>query len=132
MTFLNQLEKLRPAGGDKWASLCPVHNNKTNRTLSTKQLPDGSFVCHCFSCGANGQEVFNALGIPLDELFGYKERPRQVITQKQREEYNLDYWVVSIYENAIHVDFNYKDVRRYKFAKARMAGIEQMALGAYR
>ena len=128
MTFLNSLEKLRPAGGDKWTSLCPAHNNKTNRTLSTRQLPDGSFVCHCFSCGANGVEVFNALGMPLDELFGYKDKPKQVITQKQREEYDLDKWVVAIYaaDKEARRPLGYQDHRRHKLAQARIIGIDQL------
>jgi len=127
MTFLNSLEKLRSAGGDKWTSLCPAHNNKTNRTLSIKQNPDGSFVCHCFSCGANGVEVFNALGMTLDELFGYKDKPIQVITQKQKGEYDLDYWVSAIYENTDKAQHSYKDHKRYKLAKARMAGIDNLS-----
>ena len=128
MSFLNSLDKLRSAGGDKWTSLCPVHNNKTSRTLSIKQNPDGSFMCHCFSCGANGVEVFNALGLPLDELFGFKDKPKQVITQKQREDYDLDKWVVAIFEAEREAGrrHTHQDFRRNKLAVARIAGIDQL------
>ena len=125
MSFLNMLEKLRSAGADKWSSLCPVHDNKTNRTLTIKQNADGSYVCHCFSCGANGLEVFNALGLPLDELFGGRKRPEIVITQKQIGEYEDDYWFIALYENSKHENTHH-DYKRYKLAKARMTGIDQL------
>ncbi len=128
MSLLNSLDKLRSTGGNKWASLCPAHENKTNRTLTIKQIEDGSYLCHCFSCGANGVDVFKALGLPLDELFGFKDRPRQVLTQRQRDEYEIDKIVVQIFsaDKEVGKVISHSDYKRNRLAQARIVGIESI------
>jgi len=128
MSFLNSLEGVRVAGSNKWEALCPVHGSTKNRTLKIKQEADGSYICHCFSCGANGLDVFNALKLPFDELFGYKDKPKQIITSREREGYELDKIVVQIHkadrEAGKHITV--ADFRRNKLALARIARIEQV------
>lgn len=127
MSFLNSLESVRAAGSGKWESLCPAHGSKKNRTLKIKQEADGSYLCHCFSCGANGVEVFNSLNLPLDELFGYKDKPKQIITSKQQSDYDLDKIVVEIHkaDKMAGKQVSISDFRRNKLALARIANIER-------
>ena len=66
--LLSRLERVRAKGDSSWTALCPVHNERTP-SLSIKLLPDGTVLMHCFGCGANGQQVAEALGIPLSDLF---------------------------------------------------------------
>jgi CHC2-type zinc finger protein len=66
--LLSALERVRAKGESKWVALCPVHAEKTP-SLSIDLLPDGTVLAHCFGCGANGQQVAEALGIPVCDLF---------------------------------------------------------------
>ena len=128
MSFLNSLEGVRAAGSNKWEALCPVHGSTKNRTLKIKQEADGSYLCHCFSCGANGVEVFNAIKLPLDELFGYKDKPKQIITSKQQSDYELDKIVIQIHkaDKIAGKHITVSDFRRNKLALARIANIERI------
>ena len=62
---------IKPRGKD-WLARCPVHNDK-DFAMSVKQVSDVSVIAHCFSCGANGLDLYKSLGLDLDELFGGKE-----------------------------------------------------------
>lgn len=66
--LLSALQRVRAKGDSSWTALCPVHAEKTP-SLSIDLLPDGTVLAHCFGCGANGQQVAEALGIPLSDLF---------------------------------------------------------------
>lgn len=71
--LLSALQRVRAKGDSSWMALCPVHAEKTP-SLSIDLLADGTVLAHCFGCGANGQQVAEALGIPLSDLF--PPRPR--------------------------------------------------------
>lgn len=84
--WLNHLDGLRPTGSDKWRSRCPVHGGSNKTQLSIKRLHDNSYIVHCFSCGANGLDVFDHLGLDKKELFGDKEfkpvkQPKDLYTE---------------------------------------------------
>ena len=74
--WLNYLTKLRKNGENRWRSCCPVHGGSNPTALSIKHCDDNSYIVHCFNCGANGIEVFEALGLDVKELMG--ERVSQV------------------------------------------------------
>ena len=130
MSFLHSLDKLRANGKNKWRSRCPVHNGSNATALSIVQWSDGAFGVKCFSCDANGTDVFNALGLPLDELFGYKtlDRPRQYVTQMQKDENKEDQFFMAIYDAAKGRGdvIAYSDHKRHKLTVQRMRGYEQL------
>ena len=66
--LLSALLRVRPRGDSSWTALCPVHQEKTP-SLSINLLPDGTVLMFCHGCGGNGQQVAEALGIPVSELF---------------------------------------------------------------
>jgi hypothetical protein len=71
--LLSALERVRARGDSKWTARCPCHEDRTP-SLYIDELPDGTVLAHCFGCGANGQQVAEALGIPLSDLFPQRLR----------------------------------------------------------
>ena len=115
---------VKARGKDKWIAKCKVHMDK-DFAMSIKLNADNSVMAHCFACGANGLDLYNALGLDLDELFG-KERdnsmPHNIKTQ-----YDEDKWFMAIYNSDVEkgLSTTLQDKRRAKLAVARMAGIER-------
>jgi hypothetical protein len=65
--ILSKLDKIRNRGPDSWMAACPAHQDK-NPSLSIKEQPDGTVLCHCFAgCGVD--DVLGALGLELGDLF---------------------------------------------------------------
>ncbi len=130
MSFLNHLDKLRANGRNKWRSICPCCGGSNATALSIVQWDDGAFGIKCFKCDANGTDVFHALGLPLDELFGYKklDRSQNYVTQMQKDEYREDKFFVAIYKAGKKrgETIALSDHKRYKLSINRMAGIEQI------
>ena len=129
MTFLNSLDKLRPNGKDKWRARCPVHNGSNATALSIVQWSDGAFGIKCFSCGADGPEVFRALGLPLDELFGDKNKLAYIkptVSRVQMEQLNEDQIFVAIYDAAKDRGEQIKltDHKRYRLSINRIEGVK--------
>lgn len=126
---MNQLlaalgSNIKPAGRDKWSARCPVHQDKDFAT-SIKLNADNSVMAHCFACGANGLDIYNALGLELDELFG-KERDPNEPPHHIKDQYSDDKWLVAIFEADVRNgrDISFADKKRYKVAKNRIIGIE--------
>lgn len=121
---------VKARGKDKWIAKCKVHMDK-DFAMSIKLNSDNSVMAHCFACGANGLDLYNALGLDLDELFG-KERdnsmPHNIKTQ-----YDEDKWFMAIYNSDVEkgLSTTLQDKRRAKLAVARMAGIERKWGGAF-
>jgi len=131
MSFLNSLDRLRPNGKDRWRACCPVHQGSNPTALSIKQCSDGSFLVKCFNCDADGPDVFRSLGLPLDELFGYKEMDRQegpYITQMMKDQNKEDMFMVAIYEAAQGRNeyIQLSDHKAYKLSVNRMRGYESL------
>lgn len=133
MSWIDSLDKLRSAGKDKWTACCPAHSDKTP-SMSIKQNSDQSYLVFCFGCGANGVDVFKAMGLDLDELMGYPDKTdykRPVITRKQELDLREDKLVVAIYDSVVKNGgvISLKDHSRHKLAVNRIKGIEQMRAG---
>lgn len=109
------------SGNNGYIAKCPVHNDKDFAMVIDER--DGKVVAHCFACGANGYDLYQHLGLPLDELMG--EGPRDVISRERREKMEEDRWFIAIYESDIKKGIKPKlnDKRRYRLAKARL-GVE--------
>lgn len=116
---------IKERGRDRWVARCPVHNDK-DFAMSISQAVDGSVIAHCHACGANGLDLYQSLGLDLDELFGGRERDYFAIPSEIKESYELDLWVLMIgcsdYKKGISI--SYKDKKRLRLARARVKGIE--------
>lgn len=111
--------------GKNWSARCPVHEgNRFN--LSITQTRDGTILMHCHACGANGVMVYRSLGLNLDELFGNKEKDKNYISQRQRDEYENDKFYIAIYEadkgNGKIITHN--EFKRYRLAISRVNNLK--------
>lgn len=125
---LSRLDRVVPAGKDKWRAPCPVHNGK-DRNLMVSERSDGSVGAHCFVCGAKGPEVCEALGLALKEIFSPdSEYVHNVYTSKMREQELEDSMVLSIAESdqSNGRRLTWEDKKRIRLAKARLEGINAL------
>lgn len=122
--LLAALDKVRPNGKNRYRARCPVHNGSNPTALSIKQNSDGSVSAHCFSCGANGLDLYKTLGLDLDELFGGKKG--DFIPQGIKDQLSEDKMFIAIYESDVSKGVNPKllEKRRYRLALARSEGIK--------
>lgn len=114
------------AQGKNWVARCPVHNDK-DFAMGIKQVEDGSVIANCFSCGANGLDLYKHLELDLDELFGGRKQDKQYCPQKVRDEYFVDKFAIKIFEKAEEKGekATWNDRKRYKLAVARVKGVEE-------
>ena len=114
---------IKPRGKD-WLARCPVHNDK-DFAMSVKQVSDGSVIAHCFSCGANGLDLYKSLGLDLDELFGGKENT--FIPNGIKDQLEEDKYFIAIYKSDVNrgIKPTLADKRRYKLSIARIDGIKK-------
>ena len=126
--LLNALgSKIKPTGKDKWTARCPVHQDK-DFAMSITQDNNGGVIAYCHACGANGLDLYNALGLDLDELFGGKklEHDANYCPQSVKDEYETDKIVILISENSIanNLPMTWADKKRHRLAVARAAGVK--------
>ncbi len=120
---------VKPAGKDKWMARCPVHQDK-DFAMQISIRPDNSVGAYCHACGANGLDLYKALGINLDELFGDKKRDihdKPYLPNDLRKQYTVDKIVLDIndYDLSIGRTISYQDKKRVRLATARIRGIEE-------
>tara|TARA_R110002012_G_scaffold81049_3_gene205327 strand:+ start:111 stop:503 length:393 start_codon:yes stop_codon:yes gene_type:complete len=115
-------DNVKPRGKD-YIARCPVHNDK-DFAMSIKQVSDGSVIAYCFACQANGVDLYKALGLDLDELFGGKKG--DFIPQAIKDQLSEDKMFIAIYESDVSKGVNPKlsEKRRYRLALARSEGIK--------
>lgn len=125
--LLDKLEKVRPTGKDKWVACCPVHGDR-NPSMSVAEK-DGRVLCHCFSCGANGLEVAQALGLSPSVLFD-KPLEQGYIPKRIQEEAQIDRLVIAGAEQMRKQGkrLSYKDFQRERLAKSRLEALEERFL----
>jgi len=115
--ILQRLDKVKQHG-DQYYACCPVHDDKSPSMGITEK--EGKVLIHCFSCGATGQEVMEAIGLPVSTLFIHKKRgdiPNEMI-EKAKE----DVWYIEIFENEKRkgTRITYNEWKRYRLAKERV------------
>ena len=122
--ILRKLDKVKKAHRG-YKACCPVHNDK-NPSMTITESDDGKVLIHCFSCGARGTDVVEALGLPASELFSGDFNgtydPKRKLMKTELE----DRMVVSIYEQDKRSGkyLTHSDFKRYKLAKARIEQLE--------
>lgn len=71
---LKRLDGVKRSGGG-YSARCPAHEDK-NASLSIKQGDNGGIVLHCHA-GCTPEQVVEALGLSMKDLFPDGDRPRQ-------------------------------------------------------
>jgi hypothetical protein len=66
--LLNRLHKVKQTGQGRWIACCCVHEDK-HPSMSITEKND-TVLIYCHSCGANGKDVCEALGLEPFILFG--------------------------------------------------------------
>lgn len=122
--ILARLSKVRKSHRG-YNACCPVHQDK-NPSMTVTETDDGKVLIHCFSCGARGTDVVEALGLPVSELFSGDYAGTYDAKYKLRKTELEDSLVISMYEDGKRDGqyLSHADFKRYKLAKARL---EQLA-----
>jgi hypothetical protein len=123
-TILAKLSKVRKTQRG-YMACCPVHNDK-NPSMTITETDDGKVLAHCFSCGAKGSDVVEALGLPQGELFSGEFTGTYDAKFKLRKTELEDNMVITLYEQEKRDGkyLTHADYKRYRLAKSR---IEQLA-----
>lgn len=71
LALLQKPRKATPREGQTRANraCCPICSDANNTKLSVAENGDGSVLAHCFSCGASGVAICEALGVDPSALF---------------------------------------------------------------
>jgi hypothetical protein len=115
--ILQRLDKVKQYG-DQYYACCPVHDDKSPSMGITEK--EGKVLIHCFSCGATGQEVMEAIGLPVSGLF--RDKKRGDIPNEMIEKAKEDVWYIEIFENEKRkgTRITYNEWKRYRLAKERV------------
>ena len=74
-TLLQQLDKVKQTGVDKWRACCPSHDDKSP-SLAIRELEDGRVLIHCFG-GCSVDEILSAIGLDFSVLYPPKPTHHQ-------------------------------------------------------
>jgi hypothetical protein len=116
--FLERLENVRKYGKG-YRACCPVHKDRDPSMSITEK--DGKVLAYCFSCGATGEAVADALGLPMSALFS-EPFIKKGLSREDRENLEMDRWVIRIAERNNPV--TYSDFKRLRLAKERVKHLE--------
>lgn len=72
---LSCLDKVKPAGTNKWKACCPAHDDKSP-SLAITETSDGTVLLKCW-VGCTAQDVVSAIGLELRDLFPGEKRERR-------------------------------------------------------
>jgi DNA primase len=96
LMFVDQLDKVKQTGPNKWMACCPAHDDLTP-SLSIAQLDDGRVLIHCFG-GCAVEDVVASVGLRLEHLFpdDLQNRPGIAHKRKQWCDKTTDEWALMI------------------------------------
>ena len=116
--FLKRLERVRKSGKG-YRACCPVHKDKDPSMSITEK--DGKVLAYCFSCGANGPQVAEALNLPMSALFS-EPFIKTGLSRKDQEDLEMDRLIIMIAEK--NKPTSYSDFKRLKLARERIKQLE--------
>lgn len=116
--FLKRLERVRKSGKG-YRACCPVHKDKDPSMSITEK--DGKVLAYCFSCGANGPQVAEALDLPMSALFS-EPFIKTGLSRKDQEDLEMDRLIIMIAEK--NKPTSYADFKRLKLARERVKQLE--------
>jgi len=82
---------------------------------------DGKVLAYCFSCGANGPQVAEALNLPMSALFS-EPFIKTGLSRKDQEDLEMDRLIIMIAEK--NKPTSYSDFKRLKLARERIKQLE--------
>jgi len=118
--FLERLERVRKSGKG-YRACCPVHDDKDPSMSITED--GGKVLCFCFSCGATGEAVADALGLPMSALFS-EPFIKQSLSREDRENLEMDRIVLIIAKS--NPPKSYADFKRLRLAEERIGHLEAL------
>lgn len=83
-TLLDRLEGVRSTGPNRWIAKCPAHSDKS-ASLSLLETDDGRILLHDFA-GCSAQEILDAVGLQMSDLFPERKRLRPRTREEIREQ----------------------------------------------
>ena len=112
--ILNRLDKVKRQGRG-YVACCPVHGDK-NPSMRIKEV-DGKILMHCHACHADIQEIAQAIGIEMSDLFedslSEHSRYRAQLNRLQREVDTLDNTILFYQIGLENGDLTAKDKIQY-------------------
>ncbi len=81
---LGRLPDARPTGRDRWRCACPVCGAKNRSTLSVGIGDQGQVLLKCFKSGCGPDQIVQALGLELADLFPDRGDPGSGIGPMRR------------------------------------------------
>ncbi len=87
--ILNQLEKVKSAGENKWMACCPVHDDNTP-SLAISLVEDEKILLHCHA-GCNHKDITKALGLNVSDLFSKPQTTKSKTKRNRRICATYDY-----------------------------------------
>lgn len=115
--ILSKLDKVKKFG-KSYRACCPVHNDKSPSMTITEK--DDRVLMHCFSCGAKGIDVVQAIGLPASVLFRDEWQRPAGLTPRQKDELLQDKFVIEMADQAK----TYADFKRVRLARERIKQLE--------
>lgn len=130
--LLSYLDGVKKVGKKYWAR-CPLHTDKTP-SMQIKES-NGGLTINCFSCGANGLDIYNHFNLDFAELFGSrhenKEKINDHVPASKRAEYEHELIVKDIYQQSIKNGKtpSFQSQKRFRICEARIQGLKQTYTG---
>lgn len=113
---LSCLDKVKPAGANKWKACCPAHDDK-NPSLAISETSDGVVLLKCWA-GCTTQNIVSAIGLELRDLFPGEKQPRRGPSKSAIEHERMVYRIgKSLLEQG---KLEGDDIERFKTAKQRL------------
>ena len=113
---LSCLDKVKPAGANKWKACCPAHDDK-NPSLAISETADGTVLLKCWA-GCTAQSIVSAIGLELRDLFPSEKRERRgpsaAAVKHERAVYLIGKALLD--KGALEGD----DLQRFNLAKQRL------------
>lgn len=113
---LSCLDKVKPAGANKWKACCPAHDDK-NPSLAISETTDGVVLLKCWT-GCTTQNIVSAIGLELRDLFPGEKQPRRGPSKSAIEHERMVYRIGKslLKQGKLEGD----DIERFKTAKQRL------------
>lgn len=113
---LNRLDKVKPAGANKWKACCPAHDDK-HPSLAISETSEGVVLLKCWA-GCTTKEIVSAIGLELRDLFPGEKQPRRGPSKAAIEHERMIYRIgQSLHQQGSLVG---DDLVRFNLAKQRL------------
>lgn len=113
---LSCLDKVKPAGANKWKACCPAHDDKSP-SLAITETSEGKVLLRCWA-GCSTQSILKAIGLEFRDLFpgssAARRGPSAAAVKHERAVYLIGKALLD--KGALEGD----DLQRFNLAKQRL------------